>query len=297
VSVVTVTSPQSVHEDTQCRVLVVDDDASCQDIVLLMLDRLGYHADAASDGVEAISALHAAFYDIVLMDVRMRYMDGMEATRLIRANLDTTKQPTIIAMTADTTLRCREECFRAGMDQHLGKPVRIDALATLLESRLHHHGDLQTLSGYVADDKMEGTGCGTVVYDSEILDALLVDLGGDGVMRIDLIESFILDAEVRSGAIVAAGETADFNELVFQAHAIKSASATIGLLALAELARELEELEVTSDVDVTSQASRLVAECWKATEALHAELIDVGFQILRRPSVESTAKETPHQRN
>ncbi len=135
-SVITARPLQDVDGARNCRVLVADDDATSQDIVMLMLDRLGYRADVASDGAEAVSAFQAAFYDIVLMDVRMPRMDGMEAARQIRADLDPREQPTIIAMTADTTAQCREECLQAGMDRHLAKPLRIDDLAALLAGPL-----------------------------------------------------------------------------------------------------------------------------------------------------------------
>jgi CheY-like chemotaxis protein len=272
-SVVTARPLRDVDGACGCRVLVAEDDATSQDIVLLMLNRLGYHADVASDGVEAVSAFQAAFYDIVLMDVRMPRMDGMEAARQIRA--DPIEQPTIIAMSADTTPQCRQECFRAGMDQHLAKPLRIDDLSTLLANWRHPQGTLLALSGDDAGDNLSGTDSEAEVFDSQVLDALLADLGGDADLRTDLIESFILDATARTDAIVNAGESADFDGLVFQAHALKSASATLGLLLLAELAREIEEsIEASSDgFLIASQASRLVAECRRAIEVLGSDQI------------------------
>jgi CheY-like chemotaxis protein len=274
-SMVTARPLQEVDGACNCRVLVAEDDATSQDIVLLMLDRLGYHADVASDGAEAVSAFQAAFYDVVLMDVRMPRMDGMEAARQIRADLDPREQPTIIAMTADTTAQCREECLRAGMDRHLAKPLRIDDLAALLAGPLRVQGSLVALSGHVADDNLAGSDSGAVIYAPEVLDALLTDLGGNADLRTDLVESFILDIGARSDAIVVAGQTADLDGLIFQAHAIKSASATLGLLALAQLAREIEETQrEQSDNDLIAlRASRLVDGCRKATQAVGRELI------------------------
>lgn len=274
-SVITARPLQDVDGARNCRVLVADDDATSQDIVMLMLDRLGYRADVASDGAEAVSAFQAAFYDIVLMDVRMPRMDGMEAARQIRADLDPREQPTIIAMTADTTAQCREECLQAGMDRHLAKPLRIDDLAALLAGPFRVQGTLAALSGGDADDNVAGTDSGTVIYDPGVLDALLADLGGDADLRTDLIESFILDLEARSDAIVVAGQTADFDGLIFQAHAIKSASATLGLLALARLGREIEasQRELSDSHTIALRASHLVAECRQATQAVGRELI------------------------
>ncbi len=177
-TVVTARPLHDVDGACNCRVLVAEDDATSQDIVLLMLDRLGYHADVASDGAEAVSAFQTSFYDIVLMDVRMPRMDGMEAARQIRADLDSREQPTIIAMTADTTAQCREECLRAGMDRHLAKPLRIDDLAALLAGPCRDQGNLAAVSGDDPGANMTGIDSGTLIFDPGVLDSLVARPGG-----------------------------------------------------------------------------------------------------------------------
>ena len=274
-TVVTARPLHDVDGACNCRVLVAEDDATSQDIVLLMLDRLGYHADVASDGAEAVSAFQTSFYDIVLMDVRMPRMDGMEAARQIRADLDSREQPTIIAMTADTTAQCREECLRAGMDRHLAKPLRIDDLAALLAGPCRDQGNLAAVWGDDPGANMTGIDSGTLIFDPGVLDSLVRDLGDDADVRTDLIESFILDMGARTDAMVVAGQMADLDGLMFQAHAIKSASATLGLLALAKLAREIEDSprELSDSDSIAVRASQLVAECRKATQRIGRELI------------------------
>ncbi len=253
------------------RVLVAEDDAICQDIVLLMLERLGCPGDVVGDGVAAVSAVNAGSYDLVLMDVQMPRMNGMEATRLIRDALDPTDQPTIIAMTADTSLRSREECLGIGMDGYLDKPVRMDELTSLLELGHGRKPKLELVDpGGVADEAVLGEPA-TTVYDHAILESLVSDLGGDEAVRDELITSFVLDADERVAAILTAGDGGDLAALGFQAHALKSASATLGLLALSEVAADIESTagRAPLEVDVGEQASRLAAACHCAVDALN----------------------------
>jgi CheY-like chemotaxis protein len=272
-SVATVSPSRSLDSSADCRVLVVEDDVICQDIVLLMLERLGFYADVVDDGVGAVSALNGAFYDVVLMDVRMPRMDGMEAAHLIRTESGRTDQPVIIAMTADMTPGCRQECLRAGMDGHLGKPIGIGDLAAVLEHWFQQQGKLELVRPGAPGSRPAAGDSATVVYDAGVFDSLLVDLGGDAAMRTDLIESFILDGRQRLRAIVTAGDASDLGALVFQAHALNSPSAMIGLLALSEMTRQIEAAAKAApdEVDVFRQAFLLAAECDRAIEALNAE--------------------------
>lgn len=272
-SVAALSPAHELDSCADCRVLVVEDDAVCQDIMLLMLDRLGYQAEVADDGMDALSAIRAAPYDVVLMDVRMPRMDGMQAARLIRAELGPTEQPTIVAMTADTSSRCQEECLRAGMDGQLGKPVHIGELAAVLEKRALRRWMLDGVDPGGLDP-VPATSV-PPVYDAAVLESLLADLGAEGSLRTELIESFIDDGQERMTALVTAGDTDDLDALAFEAHAIKSASATIGLLALSDVAREIEAAAGArpGEVDVGSQALRLAAECHRALDALHSALL------------------------
>jgi len=120
---------------TRLRLLLVDDDEINRDIVLLMLDRLDQHADAAGNGIEALAAVRSMQYDVVLMDIHMPGMDGLEATCRIRSELSETVQPAIIAMTANVTVEDHVVFLRTGMDDVLSKPVRMRELAAVLENR------------------------------------------------------------------------------------------------------------------------------------------------------------------
>ena len=113
------------------RILLAEDNAVNQKLALRLLQRMGYEADVALNGLEAIEALAAESYDVVLMDVQMPELDGLEATRRIRATWP--KLPVrIVAMTANAMEGDRETCIAAGMDDYIAKPIRPDELATAL---------------------------------------------------------------------------------------------------------------------------------------------------------------------
>jgi CheY-like chemotaxis protein len=112
-------------------ILLAEDDASNRKVTLLMLRRLGYHADVALNGIEVLRALERQLYDVVLMNIRMPKMDGIEATRKIRIRWQ--DRPRIVAFTAYVLPGIKERCLEAGMDDYLSKPVKLDELAAVLE--------------------------------------------------------------------------------------------------------------------------------------------------------------------
>ena len=114
------------------RVLLAEDNGVNQQVALMMLNRLGYRADIAANGLEVLEALHRQSYDIVLMDVQMPELDGLDATRRIRQEFPANQQPRIIAMTANAFAEDRDRCIEAGMDDYISKPVRKEALAAAL---------------------------------------------------------------------------------------------------------------------------------------------------------------------
>ncbi|MBL8319145.1 MAG: GAF domain-containing protein [Burkholderiaceae bacterium] len=115
------------------RILLAEDNVVNQKLALRLLQQMGYRADVAANGIEAVESIERQPYDVVLMDVQMPEMDGLEASRRIVARWPgAVQRPRIVAMTANAMQGDREECLAAGMDDYLTKPIRVDALVDAL---------------------------------------------------------------------------------------------------------------------------------------------------------------------
>jgi signal transduction histidine kinase/DNA-binding response OmpR family regulator len=130
---VAASTPAAPVAERQLRILLAEDNQVNQHVATLMLGKLGYRVDLAANGAEAVDAVHRARYDVVLMDVQMPVLDGLDATRRIRAELPPDRQPHIIALTASVLIEDRAACRAVGMDDYLTKPIRLNDLASALQ--------------------------------------------------------------------------------------------------------------------------------------------------------------------
>ncbi len=113
------------------RILLAEDDATARKVILLMIERLGYRADVALNGLEVLRALESKPYDLVLMDIMMPKMDGLEAASSIRKHCK--EWPKIIAITAYLLPDILERCMEVGMDGYLAIPVRMKEMEAMLK--------------------------------------------------------------------------------------------------------------------------------------------------------------------
>ena len=117
-----------IQEENPLTILLAEDNIVNQKVALHILQKMGYRADLAANGLEVISALKRQFYDVILMDVQMPEMDGLNATSEIHKIWPQNKHPRIIAMTANTMQGDREKCINAGMDDYISKPIHVEEL-------------------------------------------------------------------------------------------------------------------------------------------------------------------------
>ena len=121
------TGPAASATDSDLRILLAEDNAVNQKLALRLLERMGLRADVVGDGRAAVEAIEQSVYDVVLMDVQMPEMDGLEATRQIRRRRPQ-GGPRIVGLTANAMAGDREACIAAGMDDYVSKPIRPDEL-------------------------------------------------------------------------------------------------------------------------------------------------------------------------
>jgi signal transduction histidine kinase/CheY-like chemotaxis protein/HPt (histidine-containing phosphotransfer) domain-containing protein len=216
------------------RILVAEDNVINQRVARLSLEQLGLRPEVVSNGQEAIDALEEVGYELVLMDVHMPELDGLEATRRIRARADL-RQPYIAAVTANATVQDREVCLAAGMDDYLSKPFRPRDLQRLLER-------YQASRGAPAEPE-PSPAASSEVLDREALVRLRVEvLGTDDHRELEVfLDESLRDVEALMDAAQAAERARDMHALRGAAHTLKSNGALVGAPGLAAAAERLEQ--------------------------------------------------------
>ncbi len=269
------------------RILVVEDNVVNQKLTQHLLRRLGYRADLAGNGLEALDAQRRQVYDVILMDVQMPEMDGLEATRQIRM-LNLAVQPRIIAMTANAMAEDRQACLDAGMDDYISKPIRPAKLTAALNRSARPPTSPPPESEPVEEasephSPQEPSASSDVVLDIATLHQLRDSLGRRGDKKLALlIESFYESTPRLLGEAREALEQRDIATLHRLAHTLKSTSATMGAMTLSNLALDLEtatRAALDDDAlaladDTTSQWSQMLTraaeEYDKVKQALEA---------------------------
>jgi signal transduction histidine kinase/CheY-like chemotaxis protein len=215
------------------RILVAEDNVVNQKVALLMLQRLGYAADVAADGEETLAALRRQPYDVILMDVQMPGMDGLEAARRIRDEWPEKERPRIIAVTANALREDRETCLAAGMDDYLSKPVLLEDLRAALS-----RGAGSILPPPVAVTSTNGD---ADAFDPKYIDQLrqLQAMTGQELVS-PIIDRFLTEAPRRLAELRMALASKDNLSFSFIAHAFKGSGAQLGARRLAKICHELE---------------------------------------------------------
>ncbi len=243
------------------RVLVADDNTVNQRVAVGILTSLGHRSDVVGNGCEAVEAVLARPYDVILMDVYMPEMDGLEATGRIRAELPPERQPVIVALSAGAFSEERERCRTAGMDHFVAKPVRPDDL----EAVLHGVEPRDPIPHLVVDTVADGTG-GAI--DASVLDELREALGpDDGDVVAEIIADYIGQAGSLADEIWKATGTGSVDRMRAAAHKLKGGSATVGASRLAALCDRIERTEERPSA-MREVAQQLVGEVVHVRAAL-----------------------------
>jgi len=257
------------------RILVVDDIAVNRLLSLKLLERLGYHADTAESGEEAVIAIQHSPYDVVFMDIEMPGLDGFAATERIRSLPPPIQQPWIIAMTAHVSTEDRRRSREAGMDHFLAKPIVPAQLCDALEHyhprltpRMKDNGAIDMASKPAEDS---GVADGTVdPIDEATWNELNQVLGDDSEdMLVELIDMYLQDALRQVSSIVMAHQLKDDQAMIVATHSLRSPSASLGANRLASLCADVED-SLRSDPRQWPEemVDALLIEAGKVSEAL-----------------------------
>ncbi len=239
------------------RILLAEDNRINQKVALRLLEKMGYRADIVDNGIDVLRALERQPYDVVLMDVQMPHMDGIQATHHIRDHWKIKQQPHIIAMTAHTMPGDRERLLQAGMDDYVAKPIQINelihALISAKSSLQHTDTATDTDTGIDADTKADHAKNHrhtSVILDNDVYQEFLEAMGENDVDLIhEMVELFIQDTHEKVAALRNAAESRDAAMLSQVAHSLKSSSAQLGAVSLSHYCKELEMFGKDKEVE------------------------------------------------
>lgn len=222
-------------------ILLAEDNPVNRKVAVRMLENRGHHVSIAINGKEALTAMERRTYDLVLMDVQMPEMDGLEATRRLRDREITTQglmsRQTVVAMTALVMEGDRERCLAAGMDGYLTKPIRQKELDLVLNSYAIEESEPAEVK------KQQATPLVSVLADE-----LLERIDGDRVLLAELLDLLRLDYPRQLETMRRAIETENCEGLERVGHAMKGALGNLAAVTAAEIAGELERLGKSGDI-------------------------------------------------
>ena len=260
------------RERPRLKVLVAEDNRVNQQVIDRMLKSAGHAVTLVGDGEQALEALEADAFDVVLMDVNMPVMNGLDAVKLHRFATGGRDAPPFIALTADATDETRRQCEEAGIVGYVTKPVDMDQLLGLID-RAAHPDPAVTLRVQPSRPRPTGNGADTgPVLDATYLDRLRQLDDADDFLD-GLIRDFIADAEQLVEELEAAALNCDAAAFRDRAHALRSSAAHLGATAVFELC--LEWRGIGSDdlaAEGSAHAMRLRSEFERLREALLLEL-------------------------
>ena len=259
-----------VSSTVPLRILLAEDNPINQKVAVRLLERLRYVADVAGNGCEVLARLDRAAYDVILMDVQMPEMDGLETSRTICARWPATERPRIIAMTAEAMQGDREKCLAAGMDDYIVKPVTLDRLAAALAKCRPLAAATAPVAAATPPVEKQGIATGTAL-DRDVLDQLHEDLGGAAVLEV--IRSFLDRTPSVLSTLRDAAARADVPSIRRAAHMIKGTSSILGARELSEQCAEIERVGQTGCIADAGPRVIAVEASYRTIEAaLKAEV-------------------------
>ncbi|MHB8088987.1 MAG: response regulator, partial [Anaerolineaceae bacterium] len=233
--------------NSDLHILLAEDNEVNQHLMLRILGRIGYDAVLAKTGIQVLNKMDRQDFDIILMDIQMPEMDGLTATKLIRAHYAPEKQPRIIALTAESSVEGREKYLEAGMDDVLTKPVQIDALVNILANLSVQTDDTEAANR----DKNKSTSLNEFpILEETVISDFMALMGDDGKESAKhLVELFKSGTPGLIEQIENASDKKDKDELLRALHTLKGSTSQVGGRRMEQFCARLEILVKQSGVD------------------------------------------------
>jgi signal transduction histidine kinase/CheY-like chemotaxis protein/HPt (histidine-containing phosphotransfer) domain-containing protein len=247
------------------KILIAEDNPVNRRVMVGLLEHLGYEADLASNGLEVLAALERRPYDVVLMDIQMPEMDGLEVTRRIRLHTGQPsagrRQPRIVALTAHAMSGDRERCLAAGMDGYLSKPVQIAELEAALAAASPREARDDGHEEEAPPDPLDP-------LDRKCLDLVRDLRDGEGLVG-TLIQTFLTTSAADYAALLRGAEEGRWSDMGLTAHRLKGGCGVLGAVQVAEVCCAIEErIRAARTGELGSLVERLGSELERARTAL-----------------------------
>jgi PAS domain S-box-containing protein len=238
------------------RILLAEDNEVNRKVALRMLKGFGYDADVAGNGLEAIEAMRRQRYDLVLMDIQMPEMDGLEATRRILEQFTGARRPRIVAMSANALREDADAAIRAGVDDYVVKPVSVPMLRVALEKAGERIAERDSQPGALAAAGGPRDALSAVLDDEHLRNFIELDPTGEFVAG--LVSSFAVNSRQALANLRAVIEAGNAGEIGAIAHQLRGTSGTVGIREMTRLCVALEEAGARGQLQA---AAALLEQC------------------------------------
>lgn len=267
-------------------ILVADDNRTNRNILNTILEAAGHHVTMVSDGDEVIDALEGGGFDIVLLDVNMPRMNGIDACRMWRQIEGGRQRVPIIGVTADATEQTHQECLNAGMDARITKPINAKDLIAIIDERCPGHEALLQHTAMAKDPlskvvSMINQGDGPVVETCPSIDgeqiSYLLSIGDTDFLN-SMVQCYFEDAAENLPQFLSAVDAGDIEQFRYCAHAFKSSAKNVGAKKLAEICDALEFITQHDFDRDARQHARMVENELDAVSAALNRIMDENME-------------------
>lgn len=258
---------ENLAQELPLRILIAEDSSINQELVLTILNKMGYTADVVNNGIEAIEAIKKHPYNIIFMDVQMPEMDGLTAARYIVQNWSDNQRPKIIAMTASAFQEDKQNCLDAGMDDYISKPIRIEQVQEMLQKWSQGIETAVTEIERVTEEEKKSAIDPSIIAELQELNPSLPQ---------KMVQRFLAeDAPMAIAQLKQAIQENNSSAMSKAAHSLKGSSALLGAQELSQLCLDLEKKGKAHDFQDIDQLLSQLEEQYQQVQQELTKLVNL----------------------